>query len=86
MATDILDQLFKLPSSVRAELAMALWDSLDDADHEATVELTDELRAELDRRWASYQANPGPALSLDELVRRLEERRWPDGSASRSTC
>jgi putative addiction module component (TIGR02574 family) len=54
---------------------MALWESLDDDEREAAIELTDDQKAELDRRWAAYQANPDSAISLDEMVRRLKARR-----------
>ena len=75
MATDILDELLKLPASERMEIAEALWASLSDAEREAASGLTDDQMAMLDRRWAAYQANPGAAISLDEMVRRLKARR-----------
>jgi putative addiction module component (TIGR02574 family) len=75
MATDILDELLKLPPPARAEIAMALWESLADDERDAAIVLTDEQKAELDRRWAAYQANPDAAISLDEMKRRLQERR-----------
>lgn len=75
MATDILDELLKLPPGERIEIAMALWESVSDAEREAETVLTDEQAAELDRRWATYQANPDAAISLDEMRRRLKERR-----------
>ena len=50
MAPDTLEQLLKLPASERAEIAMALWESLSDADLDAEFEMTPELAAELDRR------------------------------------
>jgi putative addiction module component (TIGR02574 family) len=75
MATYNLDDILKLPPNERIQVAQAIWDSLDTGDHEAATEIDDELRAELDRRWASYQANPGSRLSLEELDRRLKEHR-----------
>jgi putative addiction module component (TIGR02574 family) len=75
MASKTLDELLQLPSAERAEIAMALWESLDDDEREAAIELTDDQKAELDRRWAAYQANPDSAISLDEMVRRLKARR-----------
>jgi putative addiction module component (TIGR02574 family) len=45
-----LTELLKLPGDDRAELAIALWDSLADAERDAVFELTDEQRRELDRR------------------------------------
>lgn len=34
-----------------------------------------EVAAELDRRWENYQRNPGSALTLDELMARVERKR-----------
>jgi len=62
MATDILDELLKLPASERADLALALWESLTDAEREAEVVLTSEQKAELARRLAEHEADPGSAL------------------------
>jgi len=62
MPSSPLTELLKLPAGDRAELAKALWDSLTDVEREAELELTDEQRAELDRRWAEHVANPGSAI------------------------
>lgn len=58
--------------SDRLRLAEAIWDSLEDA--EAPL-LTAEQRAELDRRLAEHDANPGSALTREEVERRLAELR-----------
>ena len=42
MATDILDELLKLPASERADLALALWEILTDTERAAEVVLTSE--------------------------------------------
>src|SRR6266508_4464088 len=52
MPSSPLAELLKLPAGNRAELAMALWESLTDAEREGEFELSDEDRTELDRRWA----------------------------------
>ena len=62
MPSSPLGDLLKLPASDRAELAMALWDSLSESEREADLVLTDEQRADLDRRWADHLANPGSAV------------------------
>jgi len=41
---------------------MALWDSLPDREREADLVLTEEQRADLDRRWAEHVANPASAI------------------------
>jgi len=66
-----LSELLKLPAGTRVELAMALWESLSDADRESHVALTDEQMAELDRRWAEHLENPESAIPWDEVRRRL---------------
>lgn len=57
-----LTELLKLPAVDRAELAIALWESLGDPDRAAALELTDEERQELDRRWAEHLADPSTAI------------------------
>jgi putative addiction module component (TIGR02574 family) len=68
-----LADLLKLPADERAELAMALWDSLSDKERETELELTAEQRAELDRRWADHLANPESAIPWEEVRRRLRD-------------
>ena len=38
---------------------------------EGAFELTDEQRAELDRRWAEHVENPGSAIPWSEVRRKL---------------
>jgi len=71
MASSPLSQLLKLPAGDRAELAMALWESLSDSEREGALELTDEQRAELDRRWAEHVKNPDSAIPWSEVRRKL---------------
>ena len=75
MAADTLAELLKLPPSERAELAMALWASLDEASRGAELGLTQEQIAEFDRRLAEHQADPGTARSCDEVEKNLRNRR-----------
>ena len=71
MPSSPLTKLLKLPASDRAELAMALWDSLTDVEREAELELTDEQREELDRRWAEHVANPDSAVPWADVRAKL---------------
>ena len=71
MESSTLSQLLKLPADDRAELAMALWESLSDSDRETELALTDAQAAEIDRRWAEHLANPGSAVPWAEVRRRL---------------
>jgi len=71
MLPNTLAELLKLSASERAEIAMALWESLTDTEREAELALTPEQEAELDRRLAEHIANPGSAIPWDEVRRKL---------------
>ena len=71
MSSVTLSQLLKLPAGERAELAMALWDSLTDAEREGELLLTAEQEDELDRRWDEHLKNPGSAVPWSEVRRKL---------------
>jgi len=73
MSPNELDRLLNLPPGERAELAMALWDSLTDEQRTAELELTEEERAELDRRWAEHLADPASAVPWDDVRRALRK-------------
>ena len=73
MPSTSVSSLLSLPAAERAELAMALWDSLTDAERQAELTLTPEQAAELDRRWAEHVANPGSAIPWDEVQRKLQD-------------
>jgi putative addiction module component (TIGR02574 family) len=66
-----LSELLKLRAHDRAEIAMALWESLSDTERESALELTQEQRAELDRRWAEHLRDPGSAVPWSEVRRKL---------------
>jgi len=69
-----LAELLKLPAVDRAELAITLWESLTDEERGAELKLGPEERAELDRRWAEHLADPGSAISWQDVRRRLSNR------------
>jgi len=69
-----LSELLKLPAGERAELAMALWESLSIAEREADLELTSEDAAELDRRWSDHVQRPESAIPWGEVRRKLLDR------------
>ena len=71
MAPEVMEALLKLPSHERADLAMALWESLDETDREASVDLTPELAAELDRRFAEHLANPSTGIPWEEVRKKF---------------
>lgn len=74
MSSPSLSQPFKLPANERAELAIALWESLTDAEREAELPLSAEQQAELDRRWAEHLKDPSSAVPWNELRRKLLAR------------
>jgi putative addiction module component (TIGR02574 family) len=71
MTSSPLSQLLKLPAEDRADLAIALWDSLSDSERQSAFDLTDEQRAELDRRWAEHVEHPESAIPWSEVRRKL---------------
>jgi len=74
MSSNTLSELLKLPPGERAELAMALWDSLTDSEWESELSLTIEQKAELDRRWAEHLRNPDSEVPWDDVRRKLSKR------------
>ena len=61
----------KLRPDERAELAMALWESLTDVERDAELTLTPEQEVELDRRWVEHLEDPGSAIPWDVVRRKL---------------
>ena len=72
MASRTLGDLLKLPPSERADLALALWESLSDADRAAEVALSPEQESELDRRLAEHTADPTSAVPWEQVRRKLK--------------
>lgn len=71
MSTTSLSELLRLPPDERAELAIALWESLSDAERNTNLALSPEQAEELDRRWAAHLENPGSVIPWDEVRRKL---------------
>jgi putative addiction module component (TIGR02574 family) len=59
-----LSELLKLPADERAELAMALWESLSEAERGRELGLTPEEAAELDRRRTDHIQRPEGSIPL----------------------
>lgn len=72
MSTTSLSELLQLPPEERAELALALWQSLTDAERHRELSLTPEEETELDRRSAAHLENPDSAIPWDEVRRKLQ--------------
>ena len=76
MASSDIDfeALRRLSVPERLQLVADLWDSIaTDAPDEA-FPMTPELAAELDRRWAGYEAHPEAARPWDEVEAEIRER------------
>lgn len=73
MLPDRIAELLKLPPGERAKIAVALWESLTDAQRESEFVLTPEEEAELDRRLAEHDADPDSAVSWEEVRRKLSD-------------
>lgn len=71
MASGPLAELLKLPPKDRAELAMALWESLSEVERASELALTDAQRTELDRRWAEHMQNPESAVPWPDVRSKL---------------
>ena len=71
MAMRPLSELLKLPADARAELAMALWESLSLEEREGELRLTPAQAEELDRRWAEHLRNPESAIPWEDVLRGL---------------
>jgi len=66
------DQVLQLPPEERLELAYDLLESLPDADDD--FELTDEQKAEIDRRIAEHERDPGSAIPWEVVRERLRAK------------
>ena len=66
----------RLTPAERAELAVALWDSLPDDSPEPP--LTEAQRAELGRRVDAYRRDPGAGAPWAEVRERIRSTAKPD--------
>ena len=63
----------KLDQSQRIDLALAIWDSLDE--NSALSRLTDKQRVELANRNAELDAHPEIALTWEQIRSRVESNQ-----------
>lgn len=61
-----------LPLDERVRLVEDLWDSI--AADQSALPLTDEQKAELDRRLDAYEADGDPGRPADEVISRIRSR------------
>ncbi len=67
-----LSEILQLSVAERIQLVEDIWDSI--AIVPEAVSLTDEQKAELDRRLESYRANPNEGISWNDLKEKLRQR------------
>jgi putative addiction module component (TIGR02574 family) len=71
--TTVLRAVQGWPVEDQLEFVFRIWDQLLDGGWEP--ELTDDVKAELDRRLASYQANPANVLSWEQVLAQVRRPR-----------
>lgn len=71
MKSITLQEVLQLPVPERIRIVEAIWDRI--VDNPEGVELTDEQKAELDRRLEALEKNPGEGCSWAEVRARV----WP---------
>jgi len=69
----LLAEALQLPVEERLSLAEAIRDSLPEGSY--SDELTDEMKAELDRRLADMEENPGDEYTWKEVGERLRRHK-----------
>jgi putative addiction module component (TIGR02574 family) len=67
-----INDISALPPNDQLRIVQAIWDRLADG---IGTELSDSQRAELDRRWAEYKADPTTAFSEEEFRERIRVAR-----------
>ncbi|GMN12115.1 hypothetical protein MTsPCn9_34480 [Croceitalea sp. MTPC9] len=68
---DIQD-IKKIPRAKRILLVQEIWDSLE---HKEDLELSDEVKAELDHRLARHESGEATYFSLEEVREKLAKLR-----------
>jgi putative addiction module component (TIGR02574 family) len=72
-STTMLQALQAWPAEEQVEFLCRAWEQLADAGWQP--ELTEELRAELDRRLAAYEANPSNVVTWEQVMARVRRPR-----------
>jgi len=65
MSSNLTDEAKKLSVAERIVLVEEIWDSI--AEDNGCFELSESQKEEIDRRLASFQANPSQGRSWDEI-------------------
>lgn len=75
--TPLLQSIQNLSTAEKLDLVQALWDDIAQSAETGGVpeDVSEEIQAEVIRRAAWHQANPGHGQSLDEIIKQLETRQ-----------
>jgi putative addiction module component (TIGR02574 family) len=71
--TTALEAMQTWPVDQRLDFLFQAWDQLVDSGWQP--ELTEEMRAELDRRLAAHEANPDDVLTWEQVLERVRRPR-----------
>jgi putative addiction module component (TIGR02574 family) len=74
MSTSILEEVSKLTRLEKIELARFLFEEIASEEAEDDFELSDEQKAELDRRWAEIEDDSADFFSGEEFSKEIKER------------
>ncbi len=74
MGTISITDILELPVQERIRLVELIWDSV--AAVPEAVEISPELKAELDARLATFEADPEAGYSWDQVKSRLKDGSW----------
>ena len=72
MANITLAEVLKLPVPERLHIAEEIWDSI--AAHPADVEVSDQIRSELDRRLANQGSDPSGDRPWSEVREQFRKK------------
>ena len=67
-------EIFELPVAERIRLIEPIWDSF--AAVPEAVPVSEELKAELDRRLAEFEANPGGGSPWEDVREHIMRGKW----------
>ncbi len=71
---DLRDELRKLSLAERLELVEQIWDSIAAEYERDPILLTDEQRADLERRLAEADADPAGGAPWEDVLERIRQR------------
>ncbi len=74
MSTSIIEEVSKLTKLEKIELARYLFDEITKEELDDEFELSDEQKAELDRRWAEIEDGTAELFTGEQISKELKEK------------